>query len=307
MLQNHIRYFFIILVIISLACAVPSLPVQEQPISNTETSLPVFTETSLPTSAPTFTFTPTLIRPTQPTNTSTQPATITSTPLFTINISTGTPTISNTTPDAVTISVSQPTNCRVGPGKAYEIAGTLLVGETAEVFGRDPSNQYWYIPNPDPGIEYCWVWGEYASFTGANMAVPVYTPLPTPTSTGTALPDITFDVKGVKSEKCASDFWIEVQITNTSENKLAFRSVKIEVEDTDTGTFKLNSSDGFINRNSCGTYYQTETLEFEKSYTVSGPAFPYNFNGHTLRVFTTVCTEKDLKGICRTIKIAIKP
>lgn len=307
MLRNQRKYFFIILVIISLACAVPSLPVQEQTIINTETSQPVFTETLLPTSLPSATFTPTLIRPTQPTSTSTQPATITSTPLFTINLFTGTPTISNTTPDAVTISVSQPTNCRVGPGKAYEIAGTLLVDETAIVLGRDPSNQYWYIPNPDPGIEYCWVWGEYASFTGANLAVPVFTPLPTPTSTATTLPDITFDLKGLKSEKCDGEYWVEVQITNTSENKLAFNSVRIEIEDTDNGTKRISTSNNFVNRDGCGTYSGLDRLEYEDSAIISGPSLSYNPSGHVIRVFVTACSEVDLNGSCRTIKISITP
>ena len=47
------------------------------------------------------------------------------------------------------ISVSVPTNCRSGPGKAYPIEGALLVGEVAQVLGDDPTGNYWYIPNPD--------------------------------------------------------------------------------------------------------------------------------------------------------------
>lgn len=305
MFQNKKINLLTILLIISLACAVPSLPVQEQIIINTETSLPIFTETALPTSAPTFTYTPTLIRPTQPTLTSTQPATITSTPLFTINLFTGTPTITNTTSDFVTIRVSKPTNCRVGPGKAYEIAGTLLVDEEAIVLGRDPSNQYWYIPNPDPGIEYCWVWGEYASFTGANMAVPVFTPLPTPTSTATALPSLKFTAFGRGLDKCTDSWWVDVEITNNSE--LTLRSVRVEMLDLDTNVTKFNSSDGFINRDGCNTYSQTETLEPTKSFVVSGPTFNYNPHGHGIRVFVTVCTEKDQVGVCNTIKIGANP
>lgn len=305
MFRNPRKYFFIILIVTSLACAIPGFTAPEQIIVNTETSIPVFTETLLPTSLPTFTFTPTLIRPTQPTRTSTQPVTVTSTPLFTINLFTGTPTISNSTPDSVTISVSQPTNCRVGPGKAYEIAGTLLVGEEADVLGRDPSNQYWYIPNPDPGVEYCWVWGEYASFTGANLAVPVFTPLPTPTSTATALPSLQFTAFGRGLDKCTDSWWVDVEITNNSQ--LTLRSVRVEMLDTDTNVTKFNSSDGFINRDGCNSYSQTETLEPTKSFVISGPTFNYNPNGHTLRVFVTVCTEKDQKGICNKIKIGVKP
>lgn len=304
MFQNLKKYFFIILIITSLACSVPGLTLPEQTIISTETSIQIFTETLSPTPLPTFTFTPTLIRLTS------RPSTETSTPdpIFTIDTTFSPAPVTITVVEGITISVSRPTNCRVGPGKAYEIAGTLLVGEEADVFGRDPSNEYWYIPNPDPGIEYCWVWGEYATFTGGNtLTLPMFTPIATPTSTATPQPDITFDVKGLKVDKCNGDFWVEVQITNTSENKLVFRSVRVEVEDTDTSTTKFNSSDGFINRDGCGSYSQTETIDYGKSAIVSGPVFPYNPNGHTLRVYVTVCTEKDLKGICRNIKIAMKP
>jgi len=137
--------------------------------------------------------------------------------------------------------------------------------------------------------------------------LPVYTSIPTSTATATALPDISFDVKALKFEKCSGDFWAEVQITNTSENKLAFSSVKLEAQDTDTGTTRLNSSNGFVNRDGCGTYSRVDTLEFEKSAIVSGAAFSYNPNGHIIRVYVTVCTEKDLKGSCRTIRVVIAP
>lgn len=298
------KYFFIILVIISLACVVPNLPLQDQTINNTETSLPVFTETLQTTSISTFTFTPTLIRATARSVTETfTPNPSATFDNITATVFTAFPTA---TVESVKIEVSRPTNCRIGPGKDYEIAGTLLVGETAIVLGRDPSSKYWYIPNPDPSnFEYCWVWGEYASFVGSNLLIPMLTALPTPTGTATALPSLPFNAVGRTLDKCNDSWWIDVEITNKSE--LTLRSVYVEMLDTNTDTIKFNSSDGFINRDGCGTYYQTETLTPNKSYTISGPTFPYNVNGNTLRVFVTVCTEKDQKGICNTIKIAAKP
>ncbi|MBL8092200.1 MAG: hypothetical protein JNJ43_17845 [Anaerolineales bacterium] len=297
------KYFFIFLIISSLACAVPAIAFPEQPVVNTETSIPVFTETITPTSLPTFTFTPTLIRNTA------RPVTETFTPepSLTFDPNSVTASLSAPTIEPVTITVSRPTNCRIGPGTAYEIAGTLLVGEKANVLGRDPSNKYWFIPNPDPGLEYCWVWGEYATLTGNTLVLPVYTPIATPTSTPTALPDITFDLKGLKTDKCGKDFWVEVQITNTSENKLAFNSVKIEIEDTENGTRRISTSNNFINRDGCGTYSGVKTLVYEASAIISGPSLPYNPSGHVIRVFVTACSEADLKGSCRTIRISITP
>lgn len=296
------KHLFILLIITSLACAVPGLTLPNTNDANT--ALPTESVNfSSPTSAftPTFTFTPTLIQLTRPN---------TETPTITLTLDLNTATQTNTpfptaTIELVIITVSRPTHCRIGPGTAYEIAGTLLVGEEATVLGRNPSNKYWYIPNPDPGIEYCWVWGEYASFTGSNLLVPMLTPLPTPTSTATAPPPLPLGAIGRKLEKCNDSWWIDIEVTNKS--KLSLRSVRVEILDTDTGITKFNSSDGFINRDGCGTYYQTETLEANKSYIVSGPTFPYNIKGNTLRVFVTVCTEKDQKGVCNTIKIAVKP
>jgi hypothetical protein len=302
MYKTKKNYLSFILLITSLACAVPGLTFPEQPILNTETSIPVFTEALSSTPLPTFTFTPTLIRPTSRPVTDT----LTPEPIFTID-TTLTPALPTNTIEAIKISVSRPTHCRVGPGTAYEIAGTLLVGEEATVLGRDPSNRYWYIPNPDPGIEYCWVWGEYATITGNTLILPAYTPIATPTSTPTALPEITFDLKGLKTDRCGSDYWVEVQITNTSENKLAFNSVRIEIEDTENGTRRISTSNNFINRDGCGTYSGVNTLAFEEGAIISGPSIPYNPSGHVIRVFVTACSEADLKGSCRTIRISITP
>ncbi len=100
-------------------------------------------------------------------------------------------------------------------------------------------------------------------------------------------------------------FWIDLEITNDSE--LTFRSVRVEMLDTDNNITKFVSSDGFINRDGCGTYSQTETIAPDKNFVFSGPVFPYKLKGRILRTFITVCTEKDQKGICNTIKIAITP
>jgi hypothetical protein len=89
---------------------------------------------------PTIIFTPTFT----PTETLTPTQTLTATLAFT------------PTPLVPLISVSVPTNCRNGPGKVYEMVGALLVGKFAEVYGRDSTNNYWYIRNPDSETDFCW-------------------------------------------------------------------------------------------------------------------------------------------------------
>ena len=93
------------------------------------------------------------------------------------------------TPSTAMVNVSLDTNCRKGPGSAYEILGALLVGESAEAVGKNSSSNYWIITNPDQPTSTCWLWGEYATVSGdqsnlAEVSIPS-TPIPTPTATPT--------------------------------------------------------------------------------------------------------------------------
>lgn len=104
-----------------------------------------------------------------------------------------TPTDTSTpTPSVPMVSVSLNTNCRFGPGSIYDYLGALLVGETAEIVGRDPSGDYWYIRNPDNPSGFCWLWGEYAKPVGNFGSVPILTPPPSPTPTYTPTATTTY-------------------------------------------------------------------------------------------------------------------
>jgi len=89
---------------------------------------------------------------------------------------------------APSIVVSLNTNCRKGPGKAYEIIGGLQVGEVAEVVGVYPNADYWIIIDPNNGRE-CWLWGNYAEVTGDINQLQTYCPPLLPTATPTSTPD----------------------------------------------------------------------------------------------------------------------
>jgi uncharacterized protein YgiM (DUF1202 family) len=160
------------LLIVSLACVLPSAAAPTQDLnamgtSVMETMISGATQTALAgipvglvdTQTPTQTFTPVF----------TSSPTLTSTPVFT------------STPLVPLISVSVATNCRTGPGKVYDRVGALLVGEVAEIAGRNQVANYWYIRNPNQSNGFCWLWGEYATVTGNFAALPVFTPPPTPT------------------------------------------------------------------------------------------------------------------------------
>jgi len=102
-----------------------------------------------------------------------------------------TPTLSLTlTSAAPIVSVSVNTNCRTGPGVAYDLIGALLVGEKAVVVGRYSALNYWIINNPDRSGT-CWLWGEYATVVGDTAGLQEYTPPPSPTPSITPSPTIT--------------------------------------------------------------------------------------------------------------------
>lgn len=96
------------------------------------------------------------------------------------------------TPSIPVIHVSVDTNCRYGPGTVYDPpVGALLVGESAQVLGRDEGSNFYYIDKN------CYVWTNYVTVEAGNInSVPVFTPVPTPT------PGITF--AGTWETACAN-------------------------------------------------------------------------------------------------------
>jgi len=305
-------YYFVLVFFLVNSCALPGQPATGGDVAGTnvaETLSAGQTQQALipplltTAPSPTPTFTPTLIRPTPremtATLTPTQPFILFPSPTQTSE----TPAPSG--PDVAAIRVSVNTNCRLGPGKAYEIAGTLLVGETAEVLGRDANGEYWYIPNPDPGEPFCWVWGEYATLSGPYLVVPVFTPIPTPTTSGTPGPGISIGIQGVGADSCSGGWWMRIEITNRS--NFIFSSVKVEMTDTVKHRTRVTSSDGFTRRDGCGNYPYQERLFPSDVFVIGGPAFDYNIKGNPMETTITVCTEKSLKGDCITRSQKLKP
>lgn len=88
------------------------------------------------------------------------------------------------------ISVEVETLCRTGPGTVYERVGELGIGKMVEVFGLDPSRDYYLIQNPAHPEGFCWVWGLYATPVNNFAGIPVYTPAYTPTLRYTYTPTV---------------------------------------------------------------------------------------------------------------------
>jgi len=228
-MSKNAVFVLIMVLAVLVACslpsgAAPSPPPSEVPpalvtaaaetasaaLALTQSAAGVSSAPTLPPAVPAATLTPSPLPP------PTAVPTVTPSPL-----PTATPTMTLTpTPSTPHISVSVNTNCRTGPGDAYDRVGALLVGETAEVLARDPYGLFWYIPNPDNPGGKCWVWGQYATIEGETSSLPVFTPPPTPT------PAPAFVIKNVL---CAISGKCYIEVSNTG--GVAWQSYRVEVTD----------------------------------------------------------------------------
>jgi hypothetical protein len=196
------------------------------------------------------------------------------------------------------ISVSVATNCRVGPGKVYDRVGALLVGQVAEVHGRNSDGTYWYIRNPSANGGFCWLWGEYATLSGNFAALPAFTPPPTPT------PMPNFDASYDGKDTCVG-WWVDIELDNTG--GVQFKSVSLTVRDTVTDAVVSIYTDGFTDLDGCLDSTTRDNLNPGGSRIVSSGAFNYDPAGHKLRATITACSNLSQNGTCVTKVIEFKP
>ena len=196
------------------------------------------------------------------------------------------------------VSVSVDTNCRSGPGQVYDYLGGLYVGQTAEVYGKDPSGQYWYIRNSAAPGGFCWLWGQYATIVGSTALLPIYTPPPTPT------PMPSFELSYAGMDSCVG-WWAELKLKNTG--SFAFLSYSISIKDLNTSTTLTGSENGFTDMNGCLASGIVASLDPGASYTFSSPQFGYNPDNHKMRATVTLCTQINLGGECVSQTVEFKP
>jgi hypothetical protein len=186
----------------------------------------------------------------------------------------------------------------VGPGKVYDRVGALLVGQVAEVVGRDYTGNYWYIRNPSRPNEYCWLWGEYATVTGNFAALPQFTPPPTPT------PMPAFEASYDGLDTCVG-WWVDLELDNTG--GLPFRSMSLSVRDTVTDSTVSVYADSFTNIDGCLDSSTKDILQPGATRIVSAPAFAYDPTGHQMRATITLCSNLGQNGTCVTDVIKFTP
>ncbi|NOY99866.1 MAG: hypothetical protein GXP40_11825 [Chloroflexi bacterium] len=157
---------------------------------------------------------------------------------------TPTPTITLTpTPSIPMVSVSVDTNCRTGPGKIFDYVTALLVGEKAEVIGKNTPSNYWVIKK---GGATCWLWGKYATVEGNVSAIPEMPSPPTPTP---ALPKApkNFNVAKACAPLVPPQFLLTAILTwgDNSDNELGFRVYRDGAQIADLGPNVGGATDTF--------------------------------------------------------------
>ncbi len=203
------------------------------------------------------------------------------------------PTATQTsTPEPVFVSVSAPTNCRIGPGSRYERSGTLLIEATAQVIAKSSTPNFWYIENPDRPGEYCWLWGKYASVAGDEQILPVYTPPPSPT------PSPAFNMSLESFHNCGDTDYVVFKIHNPTE--ITYMTAQRHLVDTETGKDLYGPAldrHPFAPRpRDCPPGHENEIYPDHVAY-IYVPLRGAE-SGHGMRAIIMVCTEDYLGGDC---------
>jgi len=211
----------------------------------------------------------------------------------------------------IRVSVSEDTNCRTGPGTEYDRAGGLLVGQSAEVLGRDQATQHLYIRLPDNPLVFCWIISYYATVTGNVANVPVMTPPSTPTAvtttpTITSTPSVNFTVSFLAADTCAPNWFLEFNVISTGPT--ALESIKIVTKDLTTPNTFTTSNNKFEDWNGCTLITAQSDLTTGESEKVnSGATIPYDPSGHSFEATITVCSADGLGGACLTKVLSFIP
>jgi len=205
------------------------------------------------------------------------------------------------TPSIVTVSVSGNTNCRTGPGTVYDLLDSLLVGQTAEVVGRDAEGQNWVIKMPSNPARTCWLWGRYASLSGNWEALPIIEPPPTPTPAPSF--SLSYDSWGVgPGYQC---FMFDVKNTGS----VAWESYTITLENSAHGTMVTGTSDEFTGYDSwCGSTGSRSDLAPGETGTASvQTSLAYNPAGEIFDVTLKLCSDDGLGGTCKSKTTSFTP
>ena len=261
--QIYVRILLFVsaLILASLACNAPTAAKRDTP---EEEQPPTVTDTPETPDTPDITDTPSL-----------------------------TPTITETpTPEVARVYASANTNCRTGPDTAFSWIFTLQEGEEAEAVAQGPFGQYWYIKQPDQPSTICALWSKYATPSGPYEALPIWTPIPTPT--------LSLDYKVSYHSNignCGTIWTLQYRIDNIG--GFTLESWRTMSTDHTGGSVPLeNIQDKFYDVTGCSWNpgVQEDLTPGEAYYLNAG--FDNDPVGHDITVKIKICTENGLGGEC---------
>ena len=212
-------------------------------------------------------------------------------------VPTNTPT---PTPSVPMVSVSVNTNCRIGPGSAYDLVGGLLVGETAQIVALSSVSNYVVIELPDGSGRDCWLWMQYGTQTGSTAGLPVLTPPPTPTPPP---PAVAFSMALDDIQPCGPSEVVFYRVVNTGEVPL--ESYRITAENLDTAEAVSSQYDVISGVKACIVQVLNQPFPVGATGYIRANFTP-PIAGDTISATITMCTEDGLGGDCTSQSLTVE-
>jgi hypothetical protein len=243
------------------------------------------TAQSLTLQAPAPTLAPT--QTTQPTDTSVPPTAA-------VPATVPPPTLPPPTPAPPMLTASVDTRCRQGPSTNFPVVSYILVGQQAEVIGRNPEHTWWLIRDPQGTFGNCWVWGDTTQLIGDERLVPDVQPPPEPTQPSS----VSFQTNYSNIHVCGGVATVVFLVGNTG--SVAFQSSSITIRDVthDVGLAGPESSNTpfMPNQNSCPPGFSS-LPPGSSGYVAKGMGI-LPASGTKGRGIIVLCTKPSLGGQC---------
>lgn len=106
------------------------------------------------------------------------------------------------TPCSPTVTATVNANVRSGPGTVYPQVGSLLVGQSAAVAGKNAESTWWYIVFPAASGGYAWIAGSTVTASCLPASVTVIPAPPTPPVAGTCKPGFVYRLINANDKVC---------------------------------------------------------------------------------------------------------
>jgi hypothetical protein len=184
------------------------------------------------------------------------------------------------TPEPVSVSgyISKATNCRKGPQDIYELVHIFKQGKFVDMFGKNEAGSFYFVVDQESGTIQCWVWKEYVTPEGNVAKLPIFTPPPSP------IPVFSF-VLSYNSTTGKTKVHVYVQNTGN----VPLQSWSATFKDENTGETLTGSGDKFGN---------SAKVSVGNTGVISSKEFSASTIGHQMKVNAKICTEDALLGKC---------